>query len=461
MEKTLTRLIVAVVITVLITSAAYSELLVYEPFDYNVGDLAGNSGAFGLVWGWDDWWGDIPSKVGEGNLIHPIYEIDAVGNHAEIIDGGIGEGFATPLYDDGQDIWFGFLYQYVPGSEWGAICLFFYDEQSMDFAALVDLWGGYPGISTYYTGGEVQRANVDDPQAVLWIVIKAETSGSPDTTEMIYMWVDPVPESEPVVADADVALEYNIALGSSADHIHLIGQGDPIAYRIDEIRIGRQFSDVCTDIFIGVDGSARNPYPEDGTDDIDASAGSITLTWENGYDPESDPENPVIRDDVESYILYFGTNPNVAENPLKSVPVVDRAGSSTESIDYQTTYYWRVDQVLDDASVVQGHNWQFETQTEPPPTLLDNVIEAIEEAIAQKTVALDAVEAALASEQTALDLLNEMLDTGDYCGLTKQEIDKTIKKLEISIAGEGRVITDLQDSIFWLERILSFLDGDE
>ena len=399
--------------------------------------------------------------VAEGSLIHPIYEINAVGNHVTVNNGGSGNGFVTPLGDFGQSIWLGFLYQYVPGGVFGEFNMLFWDESTSAWAVNILLFDGYPSMESYYTGEE-QTADVANPEAVMWIVIKAETSGSPDTTEMVYMWVDPVPGSEPDAANADIALEYNIPGGVTANHIQLIGLGDPIGYRIDEIRIGTQFSDVFTDLIIGLIGSARNAYPGNGVDGIDASTGSITLTWENGYDPDSAPENPVVRDDVASYTLYFGTNPNVGDNPSKSVAVVDQAGSSTESIDYETTYYWRVDQVLDDddATIVEGYPWRFKTGLEPP-TLLDNVIEAIEEAMVQKAVALEAVGTALAEEQNASATLDEMLDTGDYCGLTQQDIAKAIKRLEISIDRQQKVISDIEDSVFWLEKMLTFLTVEE
>lgn len=90
-------------------------------------------------------------------------------------------------------------------------------------------------------------------------------------------------------------------------------------------------------------------------------------------------------------------------------------------------------------------------------SLLERVIENIEEAIAEKGVALEAVETSLANEQAAYAILGEMLDSGDYGDFTRQDIAKAIKKLKVSIAEQGRVIRDLEDSIARLEDALMLL----
>ena len=87
-------------------------------------------------------------------------------------------------------------------------------------------------------------------------------------------------------------------------------------------------------------------------------------------------------------------------------------------------------------------------------SLLEQVVENIEEAIAQKAVALEAVESSLAKEQAAYDALGVLEPEGD---LTDKDIAKAIKKLEVSIAEQGRVIGDIEDSIARLEDVLMLL----
>ena len=63
----------------------------------------------------------------------------------------------------------------------------------------------------------------------------------------------------------------------------------------------------------------------------------------------------------------------------------------------------------------------------------------------------------LGKEQAAYDALALLEPEGD---LTEQDITKSMKKLEISIAGQERAISELEDSIFWLEKVLSFLGAE-
>ena len=64
-----------------------------------------------------------------------------------------------------------------------------------------------------------------------------------------------------------------------------------------------------------------------------------------------------------------------------------------------------------------------------------------------------------ATEQIVYDRFGEMLDSGDYGDFTRQDIVKARRKLEVSITEQQKAISELEDSIFWLERVLSFL-GD-
>ena len=69
--------------------------------------------------------------------------------------------------------------------------------------------------------------------------------------------------------------------------------------------------------------------------------------------------------DVASYNVYYG--PAGANNEPNSIDTVtpvnvaytDGTGSITPTVDYDTTYFWRVDQVLSDTSVIRGDTWVF------------------------------------------------------------------------------------------------------
>jgi hypothetical protein len=90
-------------------------------------------------------------------------------------------------------------------------------------------------------------------------------------------------------------------------------------------------------------------------------------------------------------------------------------------------------------------------------SLSGGIVRDIKSVIAQKQEAIDKIAALLAKEQETCDKLAEMLECGDYGDFTKQDIAKAIRKLEFSIAEQEKAICELEDSIFWLEKVLTFL----
>jgi hypothetical protein len=365
MKKMLIRFMLVVLITVFLTSSAHSELLIWEPFEYPVGELAGYapdpvkpkdpdiSVGFGLE-AWADWGGDDPSLVMEGNLIHPLYDIEGVGNHGVVVNGMAGNVFVEYLYDDGRDYWYSFLYQAVNMFAYGELNGLFTDSGDVP-EIMIQLTGGYPAMESRYTG-EWEEVDVLDPEAVQWILIKVETSGSPDTTEMVYMWVDPMPGMEPDPADADIALEYNIPAGISTYFFWWAAYGDDTPmFRFDEIKIGTEFTDVSDAPPCHL---ARTPIPEDNAINVDST--NAILSW----------QPPTCLEGDITYDVYLGTlgDPNVGDNPL----VVDNqpvtSYDATDDVDYDTTYYWRVD-VNTDSNSFEGLTWTFTTGP-PSPTVV-------------------------------------------------------------------------------------------
>jgi hypothetical protein len=374
MKKMLIRLMLVVLITVFLTSAAHSELYIYEPFDYPVGGLDGcrpdpkkpndpdTNVGFGLDQ-WSDYSSDEPPLVESGSLIHPTYDLGTVGNHALIVDGMVGTLFSTrvPL-DDGRDYWFSFLYQAVnldTEEDGGEIVGFFADAEDHPEIEIY-LTGGYPSMYSPYAD-EWGDADVVDPAAVQWMLIKIETSGSPDTTEMVYWWVDPMPGMEPDVEDADIALEYNVPASTDTYFFWWAGftETDPPMFRFDEIRLGTEFTDVSDAPPCHL---TRTPNPEDNEINVDKT--NTTLSWE----PPTCLEGDLI------YDVYLGTigDPNVGNNPL----VVDNQAATSypvpeEDLEYDTTYYWRVDVIEPNDigigyNVYEGLTWSFTTGPPSP-----------------------------------------------------------------------------------------------
>jgi hypothetical protein len=333
----------AACVIIFMTPVAHSELLVYEPFDYPVGELVGNGGAFGLDSGWENWGMIQPAQVGQDSLLHPIYEyeLDPMGNHAVIVEGDVAATFLTSLADDGRDYWVSFLYQRIAPDSYGWFTFLFPDNNN-DPTVGIEINGGYPGMYDPWT----TVSGVTDPAAVMWIVIKAETSGSHTSDEMVYMWVDPEPITEPDIAEAGGSLEYTIPKDGTCEFFLMGGIGDPAAYSIDEIKIGTSFNDVSV---IPKCENASNPLPGNGQQYVDINLSQ--LSW----DPPTCVDDP-------AYDVYLGTDPNFASPEAEQI--AETSYTLTSSLDYETTYYWRIDTVDSNESgtiTYEGRTWRFTT----------------------------------------------------------------------------------------------------
>lgn len=103
--------------------------------------------------------------------------------------------------------------------------------------------------------------------------------------------------------------------------------------------------------------SAWGPTPANETGDIPPSD-PITVSWNQGVDPATNYQ-PV--PEVAKYHVYFGTDPdNLAyqgETAVGSESMVIPASLMSEFM----THYWRVDQELDDTTIITGPTWSFTT----------------------------------------------------------------------------------------------------
>ena len=98
-------------------------------------------------------------------------------------------------------------------------------------------------------------------------------------------------------------------------------------------------------------GMPSNPNPENNATDVSLTT---TISWDC-IDPEGDPL---------TYDIYFGTSSNA--------PLINSGQSNTtynlESLDYETTYYWKIN-AKDDEFETEGNIWAFTTSNPPILTL--------------------------------------------------------------------------------------------
>ena len=135
-----------------------------------------------------------------------------------------------------------------------------------------------------------------------------------------------------------------------------------------------------------LDSTATDPDPENG--EIGVSLDYTTLSWGVHMVPNPADTNEMILDpNMVSYNLYFDDDPNLVDDLIETatgitnwVDPVNRASHTlAANYDYDGVYFWRVDLVLDDATVVEGNVWSFEaiksipviTAQPAPYTLVD------------------------------------------------------------------------------------------
>ncbi|MBP7050760.1 MAG: discoidin domain-containing protein [Phycisphaerae bacterium] len=98
--------------------------------------------------------------------------------------------------------------------------------------------------------------------------------------------------------------------------------------------------------FFQVPVQARDPEPADGQTGISVNA---SLEWRPGRK-------------AASHAIYFGTDSNaVAEGSVSAVTQADHGYTPGSPLALATTYYWRVDEVGDDATYA-GNVWSFTTE---------------------------------------------------------------------------------------------------
>ncbi len=94
---------------------------------------------------------------------------------------------------------------------------------------------------------------------------------------------------------------------------------------------------------------AYNPNPADGAKYVDTD---VTLSWSNGFG-------------AISHDVYFGTDAiAVADADNSSPEFISNQDSLTyqsPTLQFDTTYYWRIDELKEDATITRGDVWTFRT----------------------------------------------------------------------------------------------------
>jgi alpha-D-xyloside xylohydrolase len=221
---------------------------VYEPFDYLLGNNLNGLGISGEGWGsaWTVYEGntsditiqtstDYPGLIIKGNKL--------TGNLSTASGLRAYRNLSSVWNDDGNNIWISFLMEINNPSSiadsWQGLSLF---NGSTERVLIGKNWGkSQLGLVGYDASEGVSSISAYNLQQS-WVVVLIKTSGNTNN-ESAYMWVNPDPKTEPLIANANLGTSVQINNGFDRIACHL-GNTAGISASYDEIRIGKSFSKV-------------------------------------------------------------------------------------------------------------------------------------------------------------------------------------------------------------------------
>lgn len=141
-------------------------------------------------------------------------------------------------------------------------------------------------------------------------------------------------------------LQFNQATGTSAYTANTYVEMNGVFAKFVRITVLSQWGTIYNKAglsevrFYSIPTEARLPQP---TDEASVTHMTVNLNWRSARD-------------VSQHELYLGTDPNV----LELVTTTTEVGYALTGLEYDRTYYWRVDEVIDEVTY-SGPVWSFST----------------------------------------------------------------------------------------------------
>jgi len=235
-------------------TSAQAALLVYEPFDYpDTATLDGQNGGIGFGGAWaPSESGRIPAEIGTGSLGGaPVPAgVATSGNHAIAGDGTSGtqqedeRSLGTTMdgfQDDGDTLWLSVIAQKTGGPNnqaFGALLLMDGGADNFVMGIRDPAQGKSDNWSLGHRAGNTVFDSTGTSTTTLsWLVMRIDYN---DGAEDVYLWVNPDPGTEPLIANADAS---ETGQDFTFDWIEVSARND-ITGVVDEIRIGTEFADM-------------------------------------------------------------------------------------------------------------------------------------------------------------------------------------------------------------------------
>jgi hypothetical protein len=241
------NILVAATLTIFGISPARATLLFADSFDYPTGSLNGDGPPAGSPPGQGPWASlNLDPQVTTPGL--QFIGIHWAGNAATLSDTDDNNGDAagadlTPVGGPGSGpIWIGFLIQQDSAPFFGYAVVGFNDG----FGATSPGFGVLDGRNVYGidndTGLPHSQAitRVSPSATTVWLVVKLDFAAG-----MEFLFVNPTPGTEPIVADSKARLAMTPEFQASGfDRIILKEGFNQGSYTFDELRVGTKFGDL-------------------------------------------------------------------------------------------------------------------------------------------------------------------------------------------------------------------------
>jgi hypothetical protein len=216
--------VVAAAIGVLAADSANAQLYIYEPFDYTVGSgLNGQNGGYGFTGAWRNET-FAASTIVAGSLAGPA-GLPTSGNHA-LLSGSLGtynifRDFPNISGADGTTTWISYIGQRVgpiqdpptlPDNPYPrGVNVGFFNTEHPSRAERATIGNSTDGATNAWsfipTGSSSQIEQSAVPFTDLaWVVLRIDHIGDISVNDNAYMWVNPDPMVEPLIANADVTV---------------------------------------------------------------------------------------------------------------------------------------------------------------------------------------------------------------------------------------------------------------
>ena len=217
----------------------------YEGFEYEAGanlkDLDGGNG-------WGEAW-RITSESDKAAVSASSIDSDRTnpkGNKLTIDQSGTpvaaARAFRAPIAATSGTFWASALIDVTRKDIGNAVHFVYVDGTGKDIAG----FGGIQGISKFAFLDSELAAEVDQNTDLVgpkWMVIRMDIDE--DAVDKVYMWLNPVADAIPDIANADYSLETQISGGVAGIRINSLGVQTAVS-NIDEIRTGFAFRDVSS-----------------------------------------------------------------------------------------------------------------------------------------------------------------------------------------------------------------------